>query len=294
MKVVVTGANGFIGKYVVARLVKEGHKVIGIGRNEVECEFDNYHFCKVDIVNEESINVVFENFKGVDGIVHLAADLDMQGSSQTITTNCLGTFLLARKAVEKGMKFFINISSIPVIGKPTIIPITEEHPTCPETLYHITKLTSEQIVNTLCNAHMRTYNLRISSPIGIGMSSKNFLSVIMNKCKKNESIEIYGQGTRVQNYIDVRDVAEAVLLAIKSERHGLYLVAGQTSISNIELVKKCIHLLHSKSEIIVGQKADREEDNRWYISAEKISKELEFVPRYSLDDTISWINHSLE
>lgn len=294
MKVVVTGANGFIGKYVVARLVKEGHEVIGIGRNEVEYELDNYHFCKADIANEESINVVFENVKGVDGIVHLAADLDMQGTSQTITTNCLGTFLLARKAVEKEMKFFINFSSIPVVGKPSIIPITEEHPTCPETLYHITKLTSEQIVNNICLEHMRTYNLRISSPIGKGMPANNFLSVVINKCKKNDSIEIYGQGMRVQNYVDVRDVAEAVLLAIESDKKGLYLVAGEVSIANVDLANKCICLLNSKSNLIIGQKADKEENNKWYISTQKIRNEIGFSPKYSLEDTINWISNSPE
>lgn len=294
MKVLVTGATGFIGKYVVERFIKAGYEIIGIGRTDTLVKMDNFQFCKVDIREEEQVNSFFSKNKDISGIVHLAADLNMQGTSQTIITNCLGTFLLAQKAVENKIDFFVNISSIPIIGKPISIPITEEHPAYPKTLYHITKLMSEQVVDNVCSGHMRTYNLRISSPIGVGMSSKNLLSVVINKCRTNDSVEVYGKGTRVQNYIDVRDIAEAILFVVNSNKTGLYLIAGKESISNIDLVNKCIQLLNSKSEIIIGKKIDIEEDNKWYISTEKIYKEVEFSPQYSLEDTIKWICNNKE
>lgn len=289
MRVLVTGSNGFVGKYVVQKLISEGYHVIGIGRTHNDFEHEKFSFYQADITDKEQLCTFFKLNSDISGIVHLAADININGSDNTIITNCLGTYYLSYYSVINKLKFFVNISSIPVIGKPIIIPVTEEHPTHPDSLYHISKLTGEQIVENTCAGFMKIFNLRISSPIGIGMPDKNYLSVLIDKCIKNEAIEVYGTGARVQNYIDVRDVADAIVCAMRSDKSGLYLIAADESISNIELAKLCINLLNSHSEIVLNRIADAEEGNKWHISAQKACQEIGFLPKHTLSETIKWI-----
>ena len=288
--VIVTGSGGFIGQYVVERLVKEGFYVVGIDRNEKSIEKSKFIKKRVNICNKNEVKKVFECRSDIEGIVHLAADIDMKGTDKTIQTNCVGTYYLAQCAVEKGMKYFINISSIPIIGKPIDVPITEDHPINPKTLYHITKFAAEKIVENVCSGHMRFLNYRISSPIGVNMNRKKFLSVIMEKCITGQMIEVYGQGMRKQNYIDVRDISRAVLCGIRNgSASGLFLIAGNSEISNLSLVKMCKEITHSEAEIVVTEILDDEEEYNWQISLEKARRELKYIPEYSLRETIMWI-----
>lgn len=82
---------------------------------------------------------------------------------------------------------------------------------------------------------MKKVILRIPSPIGVGMNPTNFLSVLFDKCLSNQDIELFGQGLRIQNYIDVRDVAEAINQVIEYPNSDLFLIAGSKSISNKDL-----------------------------------------------------------
>lgn len=291
--IIVTGANGFIGKYVVDLLLKKGVHVLGIGRNERVINHAQYVSIKVDIADENELRKALSGYEGIEGIVHLAANLSMHGNSEIIQTNCVGTYNLANWAVEHNLKCFINMSSIPVIGVPMDLPITESHFERPQTIYHVSKLAAEQIVNVICANKLRVINMRISSPIGCGMNSKNLLSTILNKCIRDEEIEIYGQGTRVQNYIDVRDVVSAIDKAIQTTVSGLYLVAGTRGISNLDLAEMCKLLTHSHSIITCGKYDDPEEWNRWDISIEKARKDLNYQPNYQLKDTIAWIVNSM-
>lgn len=291
--IIVTGANGFIGEYVVGFLLEQGVRVLGVGRRTRVMNHTQYVSIKVDIGNENELRKVFSEYEGIEGIIHLAANLNMDGSSDIIQTNCIGTYNLASWAAEQKLQYFINMSSIPVIGVPVDLPIDEFHFVQPKTLYHISKLASEQIVNMICGEKMRVVNMRISSPIGCGMNSKNLLSVILNRCVRNEEIEVYGQGTRVQNYIDVRDVVSAIDKAIQTTASGLYLVAGEKGISNLDLAEMCKVLTHSHSIVTCGKHDDLEEGNRWDISIEKARRDLGYQPSYQLEDTIAWIVDSM-
>ena len=288
-KVIVTGATGFIGKYVVSQLIQSGYTVIGVSHHGNHVKRDGYIPMTIDIKNEDEITEIFNQNSPCEGMIHLAADIDMIGSANTIKTNCLGTYYLAKLAVRNQMKFFIYMSSIPVIGKPVRLPIDETHPIAPATLYHITKFAGEQIVNQICGNFMNTMVFRISSPIGIHMNQGNYLSVLLAKCSENKDIEVYGQGLRVQNYIDVRDIAEALQCGIKAEKSGLYLISGNKSISNRELAELCKEITQSNSKIIYGKREDSQETDRWEICNNKAQKELGFVPQHDICDSLRWI-----
>lgn len=288
-KIIVTGASGFIGQYVVDCLLEMGIQVIAVSRRKKVSLKDKCIPIIADIRKEQEVAEIFKQNKCCDGLIHLASDIDMVGSQKTIETNCLGTYYLAKYAVQHKLKFFINISSIPVIGKPIHIPIDEKHPVHPRTLYHITKLAGEQIVDNVCSKYMNTLNFRISSPIGRKMNRKNYLSVLLDKCNSGEEIEVYGQGLRKQNYIDVRDIVQAIVCGISVQKSGLYLIAGNHSIANRELAMLCKKITGSNSKLIFGGREDPEEADQWEIANEKAKTILGFNPRFSICDSIAWI-----
>ena len=287
-KVFVTGAGGFIGKYVTELLARQGYYVVA-AIHETSLPINAAMVIKTDISQEAMVWQISKKIGNCKAVIHLAANLDMAGSSQTIRTNCLGTYHIACLANELKAEKCIYLSSVPVIGEPKYLPVTEEHPANPHTLYHITKYAGEQIVRQVCNQGMDRIILRIPSPIGRGMSEKNYLSFLLRKCWANEKIELYGQGMRRQNYVDVRDVASAILCCITQKASDLYLIAGKQEISNRALAFICKERTHSSSEIVWGLREDPEEGNQWILSSRKAEEELGFFPKYEIEETIQWI-----
>ena len=292
-KVLVTGATGFVGRYVVNRLQKNQYDVVVIVRSKKEIFDRAVQVIETDISDETMIPCVLEKIEKCDVIVHLAANLDSKDADGLISVNCKGTYYLITLAKRLMAEKFIYISSIPVIGIPKKIPITEEHIVQPQSLYHISKYMGENMVQTLCPPGMQKVILRIPSPIGVGMNKNNYLSFLLEKCCKNETIELFGQGKRMQNYIDVRDIAKVIEQTIEVHREGLFLIAGKRSVTNLELAFLCREVTGTLSKIIWGNREDPEERNQWIISTEKAEKQLGFSPQYELRDTIHWILDSM-
>lgn len=297
-RILVTGAGGFIGRYVVDSLLGKGYEVVALIHKKRPCfslpsgEDSRISTIETDICQESMVEQTARQAGKCDVVVHLAADLGRNGGSQTIQTNCLGTFHAIRLAEEIAASQFLYMSSIPVIGVPKYFPVTEKHPVNPNTLYHITKYAGEQMVCRICPNEIKKTILRIPSPIGVGMSEHSFLSFLLKSCREQETIELFGEGKRIQNYIDVRDIARAVLRSILLGKEGLFLIAGKEGVTNHALAVLCKELTKSSSEIVWGMREDPEEGNQWLISGEKAEEFLGFCPKYRLEESIEWMNSS--
>lgn len=288
-KILITGADGFIGTYVTKHLLAQGHDVIALTNSEkLHIQSERLTFITADIRDEEFIKKVSQAIGGCQTVVHLAADIHVPGDGRTIQVNCLGTYHVTVLANELKADKLIYMSSVPVIGKPTVVPVTEDHPLQPKTLYHITKLAGEGIVNQVGRPEMSKIILRIPSPVGRGMRHNAFLYRIIEQCHEGQDILLYGAGGRVQNYIDVRDIAEAVRLSVDKEAEGVFLIAGE-SVSNLQMAEKCIACTNARVKIVFSGVEDAEESDRWEISVEKAKEVLGYVPRYALKETIEWI-----
>lgn len=288
----ITGANGFIGKNLISVLnrMPEYMVVAGVGNTWEKTASDREGgtgYVKCDISDDQFVPFISAKVEKCDVIIHLAAYISMEQDDRLIAVNVNGTSNIAKLANEWKVRKVIYISSIPVIGVPVVHPIDETHPLFPQTLYHATKLSGEFILQACCDKQTDVISLRIPSPIGCGMNKKNFLSLLLEKCRSNEEIILFGHGGRKQNYIDVRDVCRAILEVVVRDAKGVFCIGG-TCISNEELAKTCIALSDSKSPIIF-KGMDKEEDNIWDISFDKASGYLGYEPGYSLEDTIRWL-----
>ena len=288
MRILVTGSNGFIGGHVCTWLKEKGHYVIGLGRHPQPLSWCDEYVC-CDLFTD-GVAHIFDHTKEntVDAVVHLAADMRHEPYAvEVVGSNCVGTQRLLELCEEKHIGVFVQLSSLPVIGSPVQHPVTEEHPLKPPTVYHVTKHTQELLANYASYTFgLRTVSLRICSPVGYGVNPKTIFPVFVRKAMAGESITLFGQGTRKQTYIHVKDIAKAIELCILSEAQGVYNLASYNLISNRELAEKCVALLHSDSEIVYSGDVDPMEGLCWDVSIEKLKKDTGFEPEITIDAAI--------
>lgn len=288
-RVLITGVNGFIGRHIAEMLKKEKkYQIYGIGKKISKSSVENINYIERDICSDGFVDSMYNKLPLCEIIIHLAACIDFNKEKECLKVNVLGTYQVCRLANRWNCSQFIYFSSIPVIGRPEIFPITEKHMVNPKTVYHISKCTGEQIVKGILNPQIKSLILRVPSPVGKGMRTSTIIGVFLENCMKNNALVLKGKGRRRQNYVDVRDICNAVLKSIEKQADGLYHIAGEHSFSNLELARICIDIVKSESEIVF-QGEDLEEEFNWDISIEKARNEIGYIPQFSIQESLSWI-----
>lgn len=289
-RIIITGANGFIGRYVTKRLAEAGYCLYMIDRKNLEASTNDMVRITMNLTMENSIDECVDRIKNADVMLHLAADITVPGDASTIGNNIDGMCTALEIARRCRVKQFILLSSIPLIGNILHTPIDEEHEVMPKSLYHWSKYLCEQMLDNYKNVFETTMIIRIPSPIGAGMRDNVYLSVLLRKMKQGEDVEVYGNGSRIQNYIDVRDISSAILKAIERNVGGLYLIAGEKSVSNLQLAELCKRITKSKSDIRTGVHPDSEEAENWTISYDKARRTFDYIPEHTLEESVKWIS----
>lgn len=290
--VLITGSNGFIGSHVASYFKDKGWNVVGLGRKTDASNpevVDDYISC---CLGNASATDVLESELGnmsIDAIVHLAADMRKEPyAEEVIIANCVGTQQLLEFAEKHQVSVFLQLSSLPVIGVPKIHPITEDHPVMPQTMYHITKCMNElQLQYAMQHYQIRTAWFRISAPLGIGMNENTIFPTFIKNALLGIDLSVYGEGSRKQNYIYVKDIARALYMAtIIQSAQGGYNLTGNLLISNLDLAKRCIGLLDSTSDIKFMPFPDNSDGQVWDADMSRSSTDFGFEPHATLDEII--------
>ena len=271
MKILVTGSRGFVASAIARKLLADGNRVVGIGRTPSAGGSCEYIPC--DISNASVVDGMLKS-GSFNAVVHAAACLS-NNVVELFSTNIVGTENLVRGCEKYGISTMVHLSSIQVVSY-SDSAIDESAEMRPPTAYHMSKAAGELLVE---NARgVRNVIYRFASPVGAGMPSGKILSTFVRKALLNEDIDILGDGSRVQNYISVDDVAAAVVRGLSVSRlRGVYNLSGE-SISDLELARLCINELGSQSRINVLKKVELRE--KWYIDDSKIRSQCELgTPR---------------
>ena len=288
-KILITGVNGLIGS-AIAEFLLPKNEIIGTSIEKENQTGLDFQYIKSDITDRTTLQALP---KSVDVVVHCAAVITSDNfSNLLLNANCIGVQNIAAYAMNAECKQLIYFSSLPIIGKPSIIPITETHPINPPTVYHITKFFGELVLQKLLGKD-RIVVFRIPSPIGRKTAPNKIVPVFVKNAIENIDFNILGQGKRIQNYIDVRDIARAVECAIERQSSGIFNIASERSHSNKELAELCIKLFNSSSKINYAGE-DKEEDFQWIVSTDKAKRELGFTAKYSIEETLMDISKNFK
>lgn len=230
MHIVVTGGNGFIGSHFVPHAVDRGHHVTVVGNTSAP---QIAHGRPFDFVEggTNALAAMPSLLKAADLVCHLAsssipatATADPVGD---IERNLSSTIRLLEAMRATGNKKFMFMSSGgAVYGHPTQTPIDENHALNPISAYGITKLAVEKYVGMYQTLYgFQALTIRPSNPYGPGQGTYGQLGAVttfLNKALAGESVNIFGDGTIVRDFIYVSDLVDLMLRAIEGDGRGVY------------------------------------------------------------------------
>jgi len=290
----VTGGAGFIGSYLVQALIREGwyvrvlaHRSEGGERLRRICPSADVlfgDFCDRKMAKEALTNV--------ECLFHYASTTlpatAYGNSSRDVESNLLGTLVLLDEAVAQGCRHVIFPSSGgTVYGVTSRSPIPEIHETKPICSHGIVKLSIEHYLHLMSLERGLRYTiLRYGNPYGprqILNGAQGAVAVFTNKILKRETVEIWGDGSVVRDYIYIDDAVSATVLAASSEgsTNQLYNVGSGVGVSLKGVISAIEELTNLKAIVRFGSARPFDVPIN-ILSIEKATQELGWSPTFSL------------
>ncbi len=310
MKVLVTGAAGYIGSHALRALVRAGHGVVALDnlsrghRGAVQPQF---HVHEIDVRNTEAVRRLLEEER-VDGVMHFAA-LSEVGESvreplRYFENNVAGTLSLLRAVDLEKVRRFVFSSTCATYGEPTQVPIPETTPQFPISPYGTSKLVSELMLADYARsapdfgyAALRYFNVAGAGE-GIGEDHRPESHLvplaIQAALGHRDSVTVFGDdyptpdGTCTRDYIHVEDLVEAhvaVLEALEPGDRRTYNIGAGRGISVREVIEAVERVTGRHIEVRFG--ARRQGDPPiLFADASKICVELGWKPMRSFEEMI--------
>lgn len=323
-KWLITGGCGFIGLNLIKKILQFNSNPsirildnLSVGNREDLrniSEFSEIHHNNI-ISGPSSIELVVSDIrnqqntiaacKGIDIIVHLAANTGVGPSVKNPTLDCeinvVGLVNVLEGARINNVKKFIFASSGAPLGEQDP-PIHENLVPKPVSPYGASKLAGE----AYCSAYYRTFGLdtvalRFGNVYGPGSKYKDsVIAKFIKKALNGETLEIYGNGQQTRDFIYVDDIVNAIILSVHADVGGeIFQIATNKETNISEIVKELTKLLQNKMpnielKVIYGD--ERVGDvKRNYSDITKAKKVLNFQPKYDLNkglsETVKWFLH---
>ena len=313
-KVLVTGADGFIGSHLVEKLLEEGCKVKAFVYYN---SFNNWGW--LDTFSSEKLsqieifagdirdaNGVRTAMKDIDVVFHLAALIAIPFSYYSpdcyIDTNVKGTLNIVQAAKDLKTQRVLVTSTSEVYGTAQYIPIDEKHPRQPQSPYSASKIGADCIAESF----YRSFNVPLTivrpfNTYGPRQSARAVIPTIITQLLNKETEIKLGDTSPTRDLLFVKDTAEAFVSIAKCDElvgHDCN-IATNSEISVGDLARKLIEQINPTAKIIqdgVRLRPSKSEVFRLYGSNEKIIQFANWKPKYSLDEglrqTIEWFSQN--
>ncbi len=307
MKILVTGGAGFIGsnfiRYIISThpdwKITNYDKLTYAGNLENLKDYEDnpsYSFVRGDISDRRMVDNVLSN--GFDVVINFAAeshvDRSILDSSPFVETNFKGTQVLLDSVKEHGIGLYVQVSTDEVYGSTEHGSFDEKSPLNPSSPYSACKAAAD----LLCLAYYKTHVLpiiitRCTNNYGPYQFPEKLIPLVITNALEDKPIPVYGDGLYRRDWIYVEDHCRALEIAILKGKPGeIYNIAGGQEKTNIDLIKIILQLLNKPNSLIRYIKDRPAHDRRYAIDSYKITYELGWNPKYSLNDalksTVNW------
>jgi dTDP-glucose 4,6-dehydratase len=315
MRVVITGAAGFIGSRFAELFLEQADRlnydeIVLLDSLTYSGRRENMNgvlrdsrvtFVEGSINDEDVTNDVLA---GTHAVVHFAAeshvDRSITGAQAFFTTNVLGTQQLLESARRSRVERFVHISTDEVYGSIDEGAWREDHILQPNSPYSSSKAGSD----LAALAYHRTYDLgvtvtRCSNNYGPRQFPEKVIPLFVTNLIDGQKIPLYGDGQNVRDWLHVDDHCRGVLLVFENGRAGeIYNIGGGTELTNAELTTRLLKLCGADGSMIEPVSDRLGHDRRYSVDCSKIRDELGYQPQVDfaqgLAATVKWYQENEE
>ena len=309
-KILVTGADGFIGSHLVEALINRGYDV------KAFCYYNSFNswgwldtFSKAQLAKIEVFtgdvrdpNGVREAMKGIDTVFHLAALIAIPYSYHSpdsyVDTNIKGTLNVLQAARDLGTKRILVTSTSEVYGTALYVPIDEKHPKQGQSPYSATKIGADHMAESF----YRSFNLPVTivrpfNTFGPRQSARAVIPTIITQLLAGKAEIHLGAVHPTRDLLFVKDTVNGFIeIALSDKTYGEEInIATQSEISVGDLAQNLIALINPAAQIITKEerlRPEKSEVERLFGANEKIKQLTNWQQHYSLDqglmETIEW------
>lgn len=306
-KVLVTGGAGYIGSHVASELSKSGYGI------RIYDDFSNGLQRRVDgkfgdVIEGDMLDraKLFAALDGVDAVIHLAAKKAVEESVRDplkyYENNVGGSLNLLGAMAAKGVRRLVYSSSAAVYSPNDKEAVVESDPTFPLSPYGASKLLAERLISSvgaaeqISNISLRYFNVVGSTEVEFGDNSRdNLIPKVFLALKSGKRPQIYGadyptpDGTCIRDYIHVRDLARAHIVALKKVESGyvsqIYNVGSGKGYSVKEMMYQISKSLGKDINPEVSR-ARAGDSPKLIASIKRIEEELGWRPEASLAEMV--------
>ena len=315
-KVLVTGADGFIGSHLTECLLEKGYEVKAFTMYNSFNTWGWLDTFSKDKLNEIEIfsgdirdpNGVKEALQGVDAVFHLAALIAIPFSYHSpdsyVDTNIKGTLNVLQAARTLETERVLITSTSEVYGTAQYVPIDEKHPFQGQSPYSATKIGADR----LAESFYRSFNLPVSivrpfNTYGPRQSARAVIPTIISQLLSGQEELKLGSLTPTRDFNYVKDTAAGFIAIAESDKTiGEEInIATQQEISIGDLANEIIAQINPNARVICDEqriRPEKSEVNRLLGSNEKIKHLTDWEPQYTfsqgIEETIEWIRNNLD
>jgi dTDP-glucose 4,6-dehydratase len=305
MRILITGCLGFIGSHFVKYTLenKPDHVITGFSRLSSQKNLLRIE----DVAHDPRFSLVFGDLTGdisgllehVDIVVNFAAktfvDHSIKDPQPFVYSNILGTYNLLEQARKYQPKLFIQISTDEVYGAIMEGAYQEDSRLNPTNPYSSTKAAADMLVVSYGNTYKLPWIItRTENNYGSFQHQQKVFPAFVKKAMAGDPLPVYGDGKHRRMWLRVEDHCSAIWHLIEKEAWGIYHIAGEQELENLDLAKRILKILgkpEDQIKFIDDFNIRPGHDRRYALDVSKL-KALGWAPRYGLDEgieeTVRW------
>ena len=309
MKLLVTGAAGFIGSNFV-RMIARGELTgissvtvldkltyAGVKSNlDSASSLPKSEFIEGDICNSL---VTSKLINEVDAVINFAAesnvDRSISGASDFVQTNIVGVQVLLDAIKDSGKKIrFLQVSTDEVYGSIESGSWTEEWPLEPNSPYSASKASGELLARSYNRTHeMDVVITRCSNNYGTHHFPEKLIPLFITNLIEGKTVPVYGTGNNVRDWLHVNDHCRGIYAVLMKGKSGqVYNIGGGRELTNNEITSLILEAMGADESSIEYVEDRKGHDFRYSVDWTKINRELSYEPQVKFEDglieTIQW------